>query len=674
MIGKILGNRYEIVEKIGGGGMAVVYKAKCNLLNRFVAVKILRGEFTNDKDLIDKFKRESQAAASLSHPNVVNIYDVGESEEIYYIVMEYVAGKTLKELIKEKGKLANEEIVDVSRQIAFALRHAHHNHIIHRDIKPHNILVTADHRAKVTDFGIALAATSSTITNAGSVIGSVHYFSPEQARGGYTDEKSDLYSLGITMYEMATGRVPFEGDSPISVALKHIQEKPTKPSQLNPEISKTLEDIILKLMTKEQSARYQNTEELLEDLSRLKNNPNANVVYHGKISEEDSPTQIIPAISDEDLKKNKKEEAPEVSEKKKKKKVKKSVVFSAVFAALILALAFTFGFYYFGGFLGTPEVEVPAFVGLSREEAVALADELKLGLNIKEKYSSEVELDHVISQNPDEGMKVKEGFNIQLLISQGVKQVEVPDLVFKDELDVPYILRNANLVEGEKELEFSDLPAGQVIRQNPRAGAEVPQDSSVDVVISKGPEKVIFLMPNLVGRDLDAVRRTLDQLKLIEGPIKEEYSDEYDVNEVISQSIPAATEVEENTVINLVVSKGPKIEEQPQQPVAPPTTETPAQGDNGNGEGDGDSGEEDEENTVTKTSKSVTIKLDSYSGVIKLDIYLITSTGKKLVHSKLHDIEKDGKRAIFNMTGSGKQTLEIYVNGHLHGEPVVINF
>lgn len=250
MIGKILGKRYEIIEKIGGGGMAIVYKAKCNLLNRFVAVKVLRPEFINDKDLLGKFRKESQAAASLSHPNIVNVYDVGEEDDVYYIVMEYVNGRTLKELIKEKGKLSKEEILDFTRQIALALKHAHSNHIVHRDIKPHNILVTEDNRAKVTDFGIALAATSSTITNTGSIIGSVHYFSPEQARGGYTDEKSDLYSLGIVMYEMATGRLPFEGDAPITVALKHIQENPEPPSKYNPSISKGLESIIVKLMQK----------------------------------------------------------------------------------------------------------------------------------------------------------------------------------------------------------------------------------------------------------------------------------------------------------------------------------------------------------------------------------------------------------------------------------------
>ena len=245
MIGKILGNRYEIVEKIGGGGMALVYKAKCKLLNRYVAIKILRSEFINDEEFINKFRRESQAAASLSHPNIVNIYDVGVEDNIYYIVMEYIKGNTLKQLIREKGKLDANEALDIAIKIADALHHAHENHIVHRDIKPHNILVTEDGRVKVTDFGIARAATTSTVTNTSNVIGSVHYFSPEQARGGYTDENSDIYSLGVVMYEMVTGRLPFEGDSPITVALKHIQEDIELPTSIESSVPKSVESIIL---------------------------------------------------------------------------------------------------------------------------------------------------------------------------------------------------------------------------------------------------------------------------------------------------------------------------------------------------------------------------------------------------------------------------------------------
>jgi serine/threonine protein kinase len=255
MIGRIIGNRYEIIEKIGGGGMSNVYKAKCNVLNRYVAIKILRDELTQDSEFVEKFKQESLSAASLTHPNIVNIYDTGIEDDIYYIVMEYVKGETLKNYIKRMTRLSEEEAVKISRQVAEALRHAHLNNIVHRDIKPHNILLTEDGTAKVTDFGIARASTSSTINNTSNVIGSVHYFSPEQARGGYVDEKSDIYSLGIVMYEMVTGTLPFDADNHISVAMKQIQEKPVPPSKRvkNVNISKNYEDIIMKCLEKHQS-------------------------------------------------------------------------------------------------------------------------------------------------------------------------------------------------------------------------------------------------------------------------------------------------------------------------------------------------------------------------------------------------------------------------------------
>ena len=297
MIGRILGNRYEIIEKIGGGGMSNVYKAKCKVLNRFVAIKILRDELTQDPEFIDKFKQESLSAASLTHPNIVNIYDTGIEGDIYYIVMEYVKGETLKNYIKRKGRLSEQEALRISKQVGEALKHAHTNNIVHRDIKPHNILLTEDGTAKVTDFGIARAATSSTINNTSNVIGSVHYFSPEQARGGYVDDKSDIYSLGIVMYEMITGVLPFDADNHISVAMKQIQEKPVLPSMKvkNINITKSYEDIIMKCLEKHQSFRFQNIDELLKKLDSI----NGNIEQPKKTEEEiiDSPTVVIPAIT-----------------------------------------------------------------------------------------------------------------------------------------------------------------------------------------------------------------------------------------------------------------------------------------------------------------------------------------------------------------------------------------
>ena len=296
MIGRIIGNRYEIIEKIGGGGMSNVYKAKCNVLNRYVAIKILRDELTQDSEFVEKFKQESLSAASLTHPNIVNIYDTGIEDDIYYIVMEYVKGETLKNYIKRMTRLSEEEAVKISRQVAEALRHAHLNNIVHRDIKPHNILLTEDGTAKVTDFGIARASTSSTINNTSNVIGSVHYFSPEQARGGYVDEKSDIYSLGIVMYEMVTGTLPFDADNHISVAMKQIREKPVPPSKRvkNVNISKNYEDIIMKCLEKHQSFRFQNIDDLLKKLNALNGNSEGEKEESEII---DSPTIEIPALN-----------------------------------------------------------------------------------------------------------------------------------------------------------------------------------------------------------------------------------------------------------------------------------------------------------------------------------------------------------------------------------------
>lgn len=646
MIGKILGNRYEIVEKIGGGGMAVVYKAKCHLLNRYVAVKILRSDFTNDKDLIDKFKRESQAAASLSHPNIVNIYDVGEEQDIYYIVMEYVAGKTLKELIKEKGSLGFDEIIDFSKQIAYALRHAHHNHIVHRDIKPHNILITHDNRAKVTDFGIALAATSSTITNAGSVIGSVHYFSPEQARGGYTDEKSDLYSLGIVMYEMATGRVPFEGESPISIALKHIQETPTPPVEYRPELPQRLSDIILRLMEKKQSSRFQNTEELLVELNQLKKDPHAYPLGQS-VSEVDSPTQVIPAISERDLEPVHKEPVKKDQPPKTKKRVNKGIVVSAILAALLAALLFTFGFFYLGGLLrGSDEIEMPKFIGLTKAESEELAEKHNFILEWNEENNREVPEGQVSNQRPSEGIKVKEGARVTLTISLGQPETRVPNLIMESEMDVPLKLRDAKL-EGKRYEKASDYPIGTVIDQKPKPQESVPEYTVVEYWVSSGPEVVEIRMPNLVNLPLERAEEILAQYNLVRGEVKAEYSDQYAPNIVMDQSEAANSMVEEKTTINLVVSKGPE----------PVDNHEPGNGD--------ENGDDNEVNANAKT-KTINIELTPFTGVVTVDLYSVTPQGRQKVQSIRRDIDRDGKYVSFPVTITSDQDYEIYVNNEFY--------
>ena len=411
MIGAILGNRYEIIEKVGEGGMAKVYKAKCHLLNRYVAIKILRDEFTNDEQFIGKFRRESQAAASLSHPSILNIYDVGVDEIdnniIHYIVMEFIDGKTLKELIKENGKLTIEKTISYSIQIAEALQNAHKNRIIHRDIKPHNIMITKEDRVKVTDFGIARAVTSSTVTTTSNVLGSVHYFSPEQARGGYTDEKSDIYSLGIVIYEMATGKVPYDGESPISVALKHIQEDIIAPSQIDDTIPKNLEAIIVKCIQKRQSDRYNNVSDLIIDLKAIDND----LISLNSAQENDmeSATKIIPTIDiKEEIEVNSKSEKRKVHSNKKKSKGG-GVVFLGILLAFILVTGLFFGYGKLKKALAVDEIKVPDISGMQEEDAKELIESLDLTFRVIDTAkSNEFLIGQVITQSvePDTIVRV----------------------------------------------------------------------------------------------------------------------------------------------------------------------------------------------------------------------------------------------------------------------------
>lgn len=454
----ILGGRYKLLEKVGGGGMAIVYKAKCQLLNRFVAVKVLRDEFIEDEEFIKKFRQESQAAASLSHPNIVNVYDVGVDEiddsKIYYIVMEYIDGKTLKEIIREKGQLSVAETVEYAIEMGEAIEHAHRNHIVHRDIKPHNIMIDKDNRVKVTDFGIARAATSSTLTNTSNVIGSVHYFSPEQARGGFTDSKSDIYSLGIVMYEMITGRLPYEGDTPVSVALKHVQEEIPLVRKVNPKAPEGLEFIIKKATEKNPIDRYQSAEALVKDLRDFQ----AGSLSAEKFEAEellDSPTQIIDPIAESQLNEEKEKDMKKEDKKNHKKtnKEKKSgglrVILLAVLSALLVTSLGAFAISSLRGALKVKEVEVPDLLGM--EEAKAEEELAKRGLKfaVGDRVSNkDYKEGQIVFQNIKAGEKVKEGYTIEVDVSKGVNHVKVPKLISRDIKDFEDILKEYGLERG----------------------------------------------------------------------------------------------------------------------------------------------------------------------------------------------------------------------------------
>ncbi len=581
MIGKILGDRYEIIEQIGGGGMAIVYKAKCHLLNRFVAIKILRNEFLDDEDFIRKFKRESQAAASLSHPNIMNIYDVGVQEldgkQIHYIVMEYIKGKTLKEVIKENGKLSFNETVNYSIQIAEALRHAHLNHIVHRDIKPQNIMINEDNRVKVTDFGIARAATSSTLTTTSNVLGSVHYFSPEQARGGYTDEKSDIYSLGIVMYEMITGQLPYDGETPISVALKHVQDDIVPPRQIDATIPVGIEAIILKSVQKRQSDRYENVGPLINDLKNIKNNGASNFVINNDTGEQ--ATRMIPIIREEsvDEVKNSSKTKGKNNTKNRNKKGDggiKMILLAILLAFLVVTIVFA-GWIKLQDFFNVAEVVVPDIRGELESDAREEIEDLGLVFNVKgTTTSTEHEPGRVVSQSVKEGSKVKEGFTIDVVISEGKDLVRVPGLVNETYEEAERLLQEAGLQVGERRYEPSDVtPNNVVMKQEPEAFTYLAPNSRVNLIISQGVEIKSIPMPNLVGSDIAKARNEIASLDLVVGDIREENHETAPVGEVFWQSYEPGVEVETKTSVDIYVSLGPAEVEEEEPPIDEPDAE-----------------------------------------------------------------------------------------------------
>lgn len=544
MIGEILGSRYEILEEIGEGGMALVYKAKCLKLNRIVAVKILRPQFASDEEFVSRFQREAEAAASLAHPNVVSIYDVGQDANLYYMVMEYMNGQNLKDLIRQKGIFSSQEAIDIARQICDALDGAHRHGIIHRDIKPHNILISQDGRVKVTDFGIARAMTASNATQTGVIMGSVHYFSPEQAKGGVVSTKSDLYSLGIVLYELLTNQVPFDGESPIAIALKHLQEEPIPPSQLNKEIPACLEKVVLKLLAKDPSQRFSTAEETKRVLQSCFNNLDNFEDQTLFLNREDlSATTVMAAV--------KAEEAVVVKDKKENKKKISPWIYALPILLLLLGVAWAAPNYW-----AVPEVVVPNLTGKDLSQAESLARQQGLSINVSGKaYNEEVPVDYVISQYPEPERKVKKGRTVNLVISRGPELKIVPDLVNKSLQEATAILEQKELIAGSKIEEYHNtVPQGYIIGQNPHGGIEIKKGSRVDLVVSKGPEPAWLKIPNFVGERLEDVRKKLESLGLKIGGIKEEERPNLEPGTVIQQIPESGTDVQQGSKVQLIVN------------------------------------------------------------------------------------------------------------------------
>ena len=545
--GKLLGNRYEIIEKIGNGGMATVYKATDKVLKRNVAVKILRDEF------IKRFEVEAQSAARLTHPNIVSIYDVGVDGNLYYIVMELIQGKTLKEIIvKEKGPLPWKWSINVSIQIASALEMAHRNNIIHRDIKPHNIIITEDGVAKVTDFGIAKAVSNSTITAFGTTIGSVHYFSPEHARGGFTDAKSDLYSLGVVMYEMVTGRVPFDADTPVSVALKHMQEEPVEPIELNPNLPIAVNKIIMRALQKDTTLRYQTASEMLVDLKKSLKDPEGDFVEKLEY-DPTARTQVIDTNAYRDNKQTKNSSGKKDGKFKTFVKTHKGL---SIFIGLLLLFVLSLG----GTMLvlnltNPPEVAMPNVVGLSKEEAQKEIENVKLKFEIeKEEYNKDVPEGFIISQDPtymEKFNKVKQGSTVKVVVSKGEEKTTVPKVVGMEKDKAVKALEDAKLKVEIVEESSKKVQEGYVISQETSPDTEAFAGDTIKIHVSTGVEKAT--VPDVIGKSQADAKKTLEaQGFVVAVTTSEDSSKENGI--VLKQSLDSGKTVEKGSTVTITVN------------------------------------------------------------------------------------------------------------------------
>lgn len=598
-LGTMLSGRYEVLKRVGSGGMADVYMAKDHKLNRNVAVKVLKSEYVEDEKFLKKFETEAQAVARLSHPNIVNIYDVGMEDGINYIVMELAEGITLKEYIRKKGYLSPKETVEISTQIASAISHAHKNHIIHRDIKPQNILVSDTGIIKVTDFGIAKATSSNTVTSTATAMGSVHYISPEQAKGRFCDEKSDIYSLGITMYEMVTGHVPFDHENGVTIALMHLQNEITPPSQIRDGIPDSLEKIILKCTMKKPEERYQTADDLIADLRLVFEDTSGG--YVGVVPAiDDSPTIMIDQneltqrinipkkdqkIQQEEPLKDEEQNAyldeDDEEESGMNSKIEKLViVLAAVVGAIILISIIVFvvkssGVFKSGKSTTTTSIGTTAgsndaeskkytvdnYIGMSLSAAREKIDG-KFKIKVEEEYSADYAKDLVIRQDPESDTELEEGKTLTLVVSKGTRtedKVSVPGVVGKRESSAKSELEAAGLKVSVKTKYSTDVAKGKVISQSPGSGNQVTKNSTVVITVSQGekPETMVRV-PNLRYFTESEARSELKNSNLVLGSVLTEYSDSVEKGLVIRQTVSSGSKVKEGTAVGIYVSLGPR--------------------------------------------------------------------------------------------------------------------
>ncbi len=606
--GMFISDRYEIIDKVGSGGMADVYKARCHRLNRFVAIKVLKPEYSDDKNFVKKFRGEAQSAAGLSHPNIVNVYDVGDDNGLHYIVMELVEGITLKNFIERKGKLEVKEAVGIAIQIAMGMEAAHMNHIIHRDIKPQNIIISREGKVKVTDFGIAKATNSNTITS--NAMGSVHYLSPEQARGGYSDEKSDIYSLGVTLYEMLSGQLPFAGDNTVSVALLHIQGEATPLRELDPNIPLSVDRIVQKCMQKRPERRYLTASELMTDLKRSISNPNGDFVVIPPAAVSDSPTITIsdaevnhiksatkmsgggydtskelfqntdagqPDAGSEEEASDEEEELDSVDPR-----VEKIILVGSIVAGVILTILIIFFVVRFfklfprsnsNSNVTTEEstaestsstsetvgtVIIPSVLGLSLEDAedTLYARSEALNVTSTDEYSEDYEKGLVVEQYPDKDAEVAADSEVKLIISLGPEPIKIPDVYNLTDSQAVTMLEEVGLVV-KHAYDYSDeTEEGKVIKTDPARETSVVKGDTVTVIVSNGPKITKVKVPDLLGLSKEKAVEKLKAAGLKKGEVTSDYSDTYEKGQVMSQSEEKGEEVDSGTAVDFVVSLG----------------------------------------------------------------------------------------------------------------------
>lgn len=595
-IGTIIGDRYEILEKVGSGGMADVFRAKCHRLNRYVAIKILKQDYSEDTKFVTKFRGEAQAIAGISHPNIVGIYDVGEENGMYYIVMELVDGITLKKYIEEKGKLSVKEAVGIALQIANGLEAAHSNHIIHRDIKPQNILIARDGTAKVTDFGIAKAASSNTIT--ANAMGSVHYISPEQARGGYSDEKSDIYSLGVTMYEMLSGTLPFNGESAVAIALAHIQEEAVPLAALDATIPKGISNIVNKCMQKKTELRYSCVADLIADLKMFLQDPSGDYGVIGNLYKNDGTIFMskddVNTLRDASRKgMGPVEQKPEPQEPEEPEepesnsdvdpKLEKALVFGSIGVAIIIGLVILYMVGRVLGFWGSakPESNSGSSSTTASETAkpgsdtsgdeITLEDYAKkikdyvetdlsnydITCTVTEEASDEIEKGYVIRTSPAAGSTVAKGGKVELIVSSGVEQVSIPDTTGDTITDAYQTLNDKGFKVKQGEDVYSSQAIGKVAYTKPAAGKKVDKGATITIYPSKGEETKYVKVPNLLGMTRSQAKSALEKAGLKYGSETKSYSSTQK-NRVCVQSVSSGNEVEEGSTVDVTLSLGPE--------------------------------------------------------------------------------------------------------------------